>query len=99
MSRFGAMFGDDWEERNKALSLLARRLNPDYEFLNEIHWTKVYNNTEFICLICKNIICLTKLGRIRLVKMNYDEDNKSTSEIIDEHGLIHLKEYNLLALI
>lgn len=85
------MFGDDWEERNKALSLLARRINPNYNFLNEVHWTAFDTKNSYFCLICKTIIC-----------SSYSENlygNKMPSDIIDEHGLIHLKEYNLLVLI
>lgn len=85
-------FGDDWEERNKALSLLARRINLDYNFLNEVHWTAfMFDKKDYFCLICKTIIC-----------SSYSENiygNRIPSDLIDEHGLIHLKEYNLLALI
>lgn len=80
----------DSEEIYKALHLLARKVNPNYNFSTDQHWIYIDNKSNIICLICKKVLSS--------LYSKIDEHDSSFS-IEDQHGLEHLKEYKLLAFI
>ena len=66
---------------NQALHLMAKRNNKNFPFNSEEHWV----NDSWECLICGERLFAT------------DEDSViKWVDVIDEHGIKHLKEYNLL---
>jgi hypothetical protein len=75
------------DEAFHALHLLAKRKNPEYKFSSEYQFISsivfLARNTS-PCLIC---------GKELDISFRYD------NEVIINHGLEHLKEYNLLSLI
>ena len=71
------------KETHHILHLLAKRKSPDFAFDNELQWWLA----DWQCLIC-NVYMFNMIKR-----------DESALSFISQHGLQHLKEYNLLPLL
>lgn len=71
------------------LNLLLKRLQSKHKNWCTIYNDRLGNTNVAYCHICSIWFIISNIGI----------DAIATSKIIEDHGMIHLKEYNLLAFI